>query len=75
MDRKRRARRAQKRLELSRLTAGMCVRCGKEKTSDGSRYGPACRDYFAVNMRRRVGSKPWRKGGPGRPPLNPSEAA
>jgi hypothetical protein len=48
--------------------AGNCVSCGKPRSGD-ARQCTVCRDKRRVDDRARKRSNPWRKGGPGRPPL------
>ena len=53
------------------IAAGQCVRC--RRPQDADRAGKClCRRCNGLNTRAariRKGSKPWRKGRPGRPPL------
>lgn len=51
--------------------SGKCVSCGAAR--GGSQSTSCCRGCLLRERRRsrkRLGCKPWRPGGPGRPPLN-----
>lgn len=52
----------------NRVDAGLCGRCGKKRDCASKRYCEACAKQYQMRMRARTGSKPWRPGGPGRPP-------
>ncbi len=58
----------QRTTEQQRVAAGLCGRCGKPRDCASVRYCEACAKGLQVRMRARTGSKPWRPGGPGRPP-------
>ena len=47
---------------------GLCTICGKEELAEGSvALGERCLLKRREKERMRGGSRPWRKGGPGRP--------
>lgn len=54
--------------EQRRVADGLCGRCGKPRDCESKRYCERCAKDLQVRMRERTGSKPWRPGGPGRPP-------
>jgi chorismate mutase len=56
-----------------KIARGLRGQCGKEPLSpDSKRYGPVClakiRERTRTAMRKKLGCKPWVKGGRGRPP-------
>lgn len=51
-----------------RVAAGLCGRCGKARDGASTRHCDACAKGLQLRMRAKTGSKPWRPGGPGRPP-------
>ena len=58
----------QRRWQLARIAEGRCAHCGKPR-----RHYPTICDQCALARRRRhrlrAGSKPWKPGGAGRPPV------
>jgi hypothetical protein len=50
--------------QRKKIAAGLCGNCGKQPLGAHGRRCEACQDKH----RLRSGSKPWRLGGPGRPP-------
>lgn len=59
-------------LRREKIAKGLCSQCGLEPLVN-ARYCVECRRRFRIRernyMRRRFGYKPWRPGGPGRPPI------
>ena len=56
--------------QAKQYALGNCINCGQVRA--GSPYRKKCKACGAkpaMWARKRVGSKRWKKGGPGRPPL------
>jgi hypothetical protein len=53
--------------ELIRWHAGLCRRC-PNKRGAGAILCDRCMDLERERRRKATGSKPWKPGGPGRPP-------
>lgn len=49
---------------------GNCITCGNPRDGEGKRYCMSCQSVLRLRMREKTGSKPWKPGGKGRPPLN-----
>ncbi len=58
---------------LIRKEAGMCIRCGKTPVALGTRC-LKCAKAVRKQEQKRTGSKPWKAGKPGRPPLDRKES-
>lgn len=56
-----------KRWQAKKRAAGLCAFCGKGQLVNGWEC-QSCRDARLAKQRARTGHKPWRPGGPGRPP-------
>lgn len=60
----------QKRYKVVRFRMGLCVNCGdKRGESPFKRVCEDCGESKKTRSRRKLGSKPWKLGSPGRPPL------
>ena len=58
------------RYKIKMFRAGRCVNCGtKRKDSLFKRLCMACGNAARNTRRKRLGTKPWKQGAPGRPPL------
>jgi hypothetical protein len=69
----------EKKRRNGRIAAGQCGRCGEPRGELGSAVAcgkclRAMRAASRLRMRVKTGSKPWRPGGRGRPPIERSEA-
>jgi hypothetical protein len=61
------------RYKVIRFRLFCCVNCGKpRKASPYLRLCQNCGDDKKRKRRKKMGSKAWRKGAPGRPPLKAS---
>lgn len=60
----------QKRYKVIRFRLGLCVNCGDERGgSVFKRFCKKCGENKKKKRRKKLGSKPWKAGSPGRPPL------
>ncbi len=60
----------QKKWKIIRFRMGCCVNCGDERgDSPFKRVCNACGEARKKKRRRKLGSKAWKAGSPGRPPL------
>ncbi len=60
----------QKRYKVVRYRLGLCINCGDLR--EGSPFKKVCNkcgEDRKKKRRRKLGSKPWKAGAPGRPPL------
>lgn len=55
--------------QLTRMAAGNCYRCGWPRDCESKEHCTTCLTWERVRGRRRTGSEPWHRGGPGRPPI------
>jgi len=56
--------------QLQRTAEGLCQQCGVNPRSEHSTaFCVECQDSNRERNRKRIGSQPWRPGGPGRPPI------
>ena len=57
----------QRAYQAAHRAAGLCLNCPRE--SGGNRLCDRCRAKQRKRNHARYGTKPWRKGKPGRPPI------
>lgn len=60
--------RTRKRMREERKAKGLCPNCATP--TEISIWCAACRERARKKMRKYSGGKPWRPGGPGRPPAD-----
>lgn len=64
----------QRRYQVIRYREGNCVNCGDPRgTSKFKRLCEDCGESRKDLRRKKLGSKPWKAGSPGRPPLSSKE--
>ena len=58
----------QRKSQLRAAKRGQCIRCGG-RPLETSNHCRECAEKIRLRTRQRQGNKPWKPGGPGRPPL------
>ncbi len=59
----------QRKWQIKQTAAGNCEKCG-QKLNLYKKHCDVCAEKHRAYTRKVRGSKAWRQGGPGRPPLN-----
>lgn len=58
----------QRKWQLKKAEAGLCIQCGKPRGCDSKALCIDCRDKRRKYLRAARGLNAWKKGGRGRPP-------